>query len=662
MSIARMEKLTVIGLSKDRDSLMEELMRLGVVQITAQDAKLTDDEWRELVAADGNEEAVAKWEGQISRVAQAIETLQKYSDMKKPLIRTRLAVRQRDFDRVMDREVEIRKKADHVLSLSDQLTEVKNRINRAETQKLSLLPWKDYDLPLSLTETKTVRVVLGAIPAASDPEVFRSELEEKAPDTESELVGSDKDQHYFALFLLKAEEEKANEVLRDFSFSRIAFPEFEGMVSQCIESCEKETEELLQQESELIKLIKTEEQYEPDLEFLHDGLIMKRDRQKIRSRLLKTDSVFYLEGWVPRMAVDRVEMLLRVKECWYEAVEARKGEETPVLLLNNAFNSPFESVTRLYALPDSRGLDPTPFFSFFYALFFGMMLSDAAYGLIITIATLIIKKKFRLEGMMKKMISMFFYCGIATMFWGVMFGGYFGDLITVVADTFFGKEVVIQPLWFNPLEDPMTLLIFSFILGTIHLFLGMGLSAYMSVKDGRPLDALFDVGFWYLLLVGLVMFLCGKMAGLLGPVPTNIGMWMAVIGAVGILLTGGRDKKGFGRITGGLGSLYNITSYLSDVLSYSRLLALGLATGVISTVFNTLGSLAGGGVLGMFAMLIAFVVGHTYNLAINSLGSFVHSCRLQYVEFFGKFYESGGEAFDPFSENTKYIQILREEK
>ena len=200
----------------------------------------------------------------------------------------------------------------------------------------------------------------------------------------------------------------------------------------------------------------------------------------------------------------------------------------------------------------------------------------------------------------------------------------------------------------------MKLLIFALILGTIHLFIGMGLNAYMSIRDGRPFDAFCDVGLWYILIIGLVL--------LLGGFAAPIGQWMSIVGAGGILLTGGRHKKGIGKITGGLGSLYGITGYLSDVLSYSRLLALGLATGVIAAVVNTLGSLAGGGITGIILFIIAFGVGHGYNLAINALGSFVHSCRLQYVEFFGKFYESGGEAFTPFHENTKYIEIIREEK
>jgi V/A-type H+-transporting ATPase subunit I len=269
------------------------------------------------------------------------------------------------------------------------------------------------------------------------------------------------------------------------------------------------------------------------------------------------------------------------------------------------------------------------------------------------LATGLILKKYRLEGMKYQMIKLFFYCGLATAFWGLMFGGWFGDIVAVVGRTFFNADVSIPPIWFDPLENPMKLLIFCFILGAVHIFVGMGLAAWLSIKDGRPWDAVFDVGLWYILLIGATLLLIG--------VVPEIAKWMAIIGVVGIIITGGRNKKGLGKLVGGLGSLYGITGYLSDVLSYSRLLALGLASSVIASVVNTMGSFGGPGVKGVILMIIAFVIGHTYNFAINSLGSFVHSCRLQYVEFFGKFYESGGEAFQPFGENTKYIAIQREE-
>ena len=205
----------------------------------------------------------------------------------------------------------------------------------------------------------------------------------------------------------------------------------------------------------------------------------------------------------------------------------------------------------------------------------------------------------------------------------------------------------------------MTLLIFSLALGIIHIFVGMGIKAYMQIKEGHWFDAVCDEGFWYFTILGLIAWLGGSFVS---PALPKIGMWLTIIGAAGLLLTGGRHNKGFGKITGGLSNLYNITSYMSDILSYARLLALGLATGVIAQVVNTLGSLFGGGIGGVIALIIIFLLGHTLNLAINVLGAFIHSSRLQYVEFFGKFYEDGGEPFNPFRKKTKYIKIEQEEE
>ena len=199
----------------------------------------------------------------------------------------------------------------------------------------------------------------------------------------------------------------------------------------------------------------------------------------------------------------------------------------------------------------------------------------------------------------------------------------------------------------------MRLLVVSLILGAIHLFVGMGVQAYMDIKDGRPLDALFDIGLWYLLLIGIVLFAFG---GKLGAGAVGIGKIMAIVGAVGILLTGGRKKKGiFGKLTGGLGSLYGITSYLSDVLSYSRLLALGLATGVVAQVFNTLGAITGN----VITFFLIAMVGNALNFALNLLGCFVHDLRLQCLEYFGKFYEDGGKPFKPLMADTKYVDITK---
>ncbi len=267
---------------------------------------------------------------------------------------------------------------------------------------------------------------------------------------------------------------------------------------------------------------------------------------------------------------------------------------------------------------------------------------------------------------MKKSVRLFMYCGLSTLFWGVMFGGYFGDAVDIVSRTFFGREISIPALWFVPLNNPMKMLVYSMLFGVIHLYLGVGLKGYMLLKDKKYLDFFCDVVLWYMLLTGLVLILLptdlfGSIAQtkIIFPAAVNtLAKALAIVGAVGILLMSGRSSKNPAlRIALGAYDLYNITGWLSDVLSYSRLLALGLATGVIASVINQMGSMAGKGILGIIVFILVFIIGHTFNLAINLLGAYVHTCRLQYVEFFGKFYEGGGKMFTPFKENTKYIEI-----
>jgi V/A-type H+-transporting ATPase subunit I len=375
--------------------------------------------------------------------------------------------------------------------------------------------------------------------------------------------------------------------------------------------------------------------------------------------MLKTEKTFYISGWIPEKSKDKVEKILQKNECWYEIKQAEEDEKHPILLNNNSFAQPFESITELYSLPSSSNIDPTAVMAPFYMLFFGMMLADVGYGLIMAVACFMILKKFNIEGTLQKMVKLFFYCGISTACWGVMFGSWFGDAISAIAKVMFNSDFTINAVWINPMDQPMTLLIFSFLFGIVHLFIGMGVNAHMLIRDGHPLDALFDIGFWYGFIIGIGMWLFGNsiVAGL-----AQTGKWMTIVFAIGLVLTQGRAKKGIvSKLISGVMSLYNITGYLSDILSYSRLLALGLATSVISSVVSILGSMGGSGFFGSILLIVVLVVGHTFNIAINALGAFVHAARLQYVEFFGKFYEGGGEAFDPLIKKTKYIKIIKEE-
>ncbi len=345
-------------------------------------------------------------------------------------------------------------------------------------------------------------------------------------------------------------------------------------------------------------------------------------------------------------------------------------EDPPVKLKNSFFAAPVEGVVEGYSMPGRHEVDPSAVMSIFYYVLFGMMLSDAAYGILIVLACGIVLWKCKnIEQSLRKSLWMFFFCGISTTFWGVMFGSYFGDAIPVIAKTFFGKEITVAPLWFAPLDEPMRLLLFSFLLGVIHLFTGLGVQLYQLVKRKKFADAIYDVVFWYFLVGGLILLLVSSdmfrnmmsLTFTLPPIVGTISGIFAGVGALGIVLTSGRESKNPGkRLLKGLYGLYNVSGYLSDILSYSRLLALGLATGVIATVFNQIGSMMGGGVPGAIFFTLVFVVGHVLNLAINLLGAYVHTNRLQYVEFFGKFYEGNGRKFQPFSAKTKYFKITEE--
>ena len=350
-----------------------------------------------------------------------------------------------------------------------------------------------------------------------------------------------------------------------------------------------------------------------------------------------------------------------------EICDLDEGEESPIQLENNVFSASTEGVVESFGLPKKGEIDPTFIMSFFYVFLFGLMLSDAAYGLIISLACGIVLWKYKgMEEGLKKSLRMFFFCGLSTLFWGLMFGGFFGDLVKVVANTFFHKDMALQAVWFEPLNDPMRLLLYSLLFGIIHLFTGLGIKGYMMIKDGRYLDCLYDVGFWFALLIGLLLLLIpselfASIAGQTFIFPAFVNVLakvLTIIGLVGIILMSGRRKKNPAlRIALGLYDIYGITSWLSDVLSYSRLLALGLATGVIAQVVNSMASMMGDGILGAIFFIVVFIIGHTLNLAINLLGAYVHTNRLQYVEFFGKFYEGGGRPFEPFKQNTKYIRI-----
>ena len=661
MAIVSMKKLSVIGLNSKRTAFLHELMHLGVIQVNSRDGVAIDEEWMPDIFRASNSADASRMEADLARVGVALDAIGTYDGDKKPLFRTREEVDREVFITHMNNvKTETEMNVDTAVIAQRKIADDQNELNRLGGLIQGLKPWVRLEVPLEDTETEFACMIMGTVGVKVNFQEALTTLLEEVPSAVAQEIDKDEQQRYVFVVCLKKEKEKVYEVLQKFSFAPIAFQDCKGTASEMIAVYEAQTAECTEDIELQIKTLQNLASAKRNMQYLYDSLHMRLDRAKIVSEMLSTDTAFYFDGWLPERSIESAGNLLKQYECYYEITEPDAEEPVPVLLKNSALATPFEAITQMYSLPGRSDIDPTTLMAPFYFIFFGMMLSDAAYGIILSIICWVILKKYKLEGMTYKMIKMFFFCGISTFCWGVLFGGWFGNFFTVFAEVVLGKEFVITPLLFDPLAKPMELLVISLILGAVHLFLGMAIQAYMLIRDGKPFDALCDIGLWYVILIGLVLFGIG---GSIGPTVAVVGKWMSIIGAVGIIVTGGRAKEGIvGKLTGGLGSLYGITSYLSDVLSYSRLLALGLATGVVAQVINTLGSLAGGGVVGAAVLLIALVVGTIFNMAINALGAFVHTCRLQYVEFFGKFYTGGGKAFAPFERKTKYIRILKEEE
>lgn len=667
MAVLQMQKFSICALKKNRKEVLELLQAAGVMEIT-QEAE-EDSVFKKMDTASSRQ----MFDRNAALADQALEILQEYvpekSSMFSALEGKALTDREK-FGKIAENAQTVLEDARQIQALNKQVAEQKAGIVKLETQIESLKPWLGLDIPLSCQETRTASVLVGAVAGGMTLDLLYQAVAERAPGIEGmdiQIVGADKDQTCITAVCLKRDSEQLEEALRAVGFARPSqtIPE---IPAQYVTELQAQIEKLNNEIENTVNKLKVYEGSRENLKVLSDYFRIRAQKYEVLGQLVQSEKTFIVTGYVPKRSVEKLEETLTSRfDLSFEAEDIPEDEEAPVLLSNGHFASAAEGITASFGLPAKGEIDPTTIMSACYVFLFGLMLSDAAYGLIVFLACFIALKKFpRMGENLQKSLRLFMYCGLSTLFWGVLFGGYFGDAVNIVSRTFFGHEVTIPALWFVPLNDPMKMLVCSMIFGVIHLFLGLGIKGYMYLKNKDVLGFVCDVVFWYMMLVGLVMMLIptelfssiAQIQIVFPPAISMLAKWMAIIGAVGILLMSARTTKNPAlRLALGAYDLYNISGWLSDVLSYSRLLALGLATGVIASVVNQMGSMFGSGPIGAILFIAVFLFGHLFNLAINLLGAYVHTCRLQYVEFFGKFYEGGGKEFTPFKQNTKYVDI-----
>jgi len=535
--------------------------------------------------------------------------------------------------------------------LDEELSKRSTEESRLLDNHNQLSAWEWLDIPVpELAGSKQISVDLYEISSRFYEDIM-AELNESCPRTYF-ASGPSSGTRYIPVVAISLSEDrdKVRQVLSAHNIVPQLLPEVQGTpadamrrIEDRLSAIDKEIEDLTEQAKGLLK-------ERVKIYSIYDHLSLALDRKTLASECPATRTAFLIEGWAREDALPELEKAVR-SEYDLVHIEARDpldDENPPVTLDNPAFATPFEAVTEIYGMPRPGTIDPSFASMPFFFIFFGMALGDAGYGVILSIVCLLLLKKIKMAGTAKKLFTMMAICGAACVLVGAVTGSWFGDL--------FG----IAPLWFSPLDNPLLMLGVSFALGLVQIYVGLGIKLYYNVKQGNLKEAIFDQGLWYPFLTGFILLIGASALG--NPVMSEVGKWLAILGAVGLILTQGRAHKNIiMRLGAGILSLYDLTGYVSDILSYSRLLALGLASSVIAMVVNDMAKrFLSIRFVGWIPMLMLLVIGHVFNLAINVIGSYVHSSRLQYVEFYGKFFEGGGRRFRPFSKKTKYIEIVEE--
>ncbi len=642
MAIEKMKRLRMVAMVSDREELLRKLQHMGCVEIVQPEADPDDPVWAALVRPEGGRLAAAHEEK--AGAERAVAVLKRYAPAKSGLLAPKPEVREVDFLDA-ERARQAREAAREVNGLDRRLAAIRGEANKLDAQKAMLEPWGRLDLPLETGSTAQVTIQLGTLPASVPMGQAEGEVQAASQLAELTEVSTDPDAHYCTLVCHASEAEGVLEALKALGWSRANLRDWTGTASENLDRLHREEEALKAEAASIEEKLSGMGGLNASLRQLSDLAGTDASREEARARLMDTGQTFLLEGWVQAGRWPELKRELDQYPCACEVSDPAPEDypSVPVKLKNHPLTKPLNMVTEMYSLPAYGTLDPNPLMAPFFILFYGIMMADMGYGLLMILAGAIVLKKKRPGGTFGHLCGLLVLCGITTFIMGALTGGFFGDFLTQVVKLTTGGDFAL-PALFTPLEDTMMILVGAMCLGFVQIVTGMAISFVSKLKNGQVLDAVFEEVTWWVVFIGLGLMILG-----VTPIVLAIGGVMVVAGPV-------IQNKGFGKITGIFGSLYNhVTGYFGDILSYSRLMALMLAGSVIAQVFNTLGAIPGNIVI----FLIISFAGNALNFALNLLGCYVHDLRLQCLEYFGKFYQDGGRPFRPLDLNTKYYEVVK---
>ena len=634
-----MKHLRLLGMESEREALLKTMQDLECVEISHIDGS---EEALKTGLAKPDDRALLNAQEESRAYRAALAALDRFAPGKKGLFRKRQGVsRASFFDEENERQA--RAAAEAINADMRRLGEIESERTKNEALRASLAPWLAVDAPLDSTDG-VLSLLFGTVGATVTDDALRALSDSLSGLLTWQQASSDKTLRYLLIACHKSVKEQALSALRELGFSTVSF---RGLCGTAEENDKKLEAALAALESERRGIERRVEGFGGNRETLleaSDRAAILLRREEAKSRLIETDKVFLLEGWLPADRCTALEKALEPFTCAVETREPAEDEypQVPVQLRNNKLTRPLNMVTEMYSLPAYGTLDPNPLMAPFFILFYGIMMADMGYGLLMMIASVIIGKKYRPKGTSGELFSLLGLCGLSTFIVGAMTGGFFGDFLTQLVAIVSPGTVFALPKLFDPLDDLTMILIGSMALGLVQIITGMAISLIEKCKRKKFLDAFFEEITWWIVFLGIALAVLKK-----GTAVLYLGCALVLLGPI-------VQGKGWGKLTGVFGSIYNhVTGYFGDILSYTRLMALMLAGSVIAQVFNMLAAMPGN----VVAFLIISMLGNAMNFGLNLLGCYVHDLRLQCLEFFNKFYVDGGKPFRPMTLDTEYVDL-----
>jgi len=657
MAIASMKKIHILAHNSVRESVLSTLQKMGVVQIRDLKDRLDTEYFSggERVEKAVVEEKLLK----ITGILDFMEKLSMGKNLSSAIFREKMAVNETTFAETL-KNTDLDRIYAQCRDTEEGFRDIeKERANINQNLK-QVLPWSGLNSGLAeLIDREKTAVRTGTVLSKSLPE-FERRLCGKTRYIHLEKVGRDRKHAYLLIIFLKEEEGIVGPLFKEFEFNRCVFPAEDACPRVFAQRLRDRLAENGNARDRLEKAAWAVTVHRRGIRILYDYYNSSRDRLLARECMAETASSSLLSGWIEEEKIDLLTTGLAKKAGETEIIvqSPEKGEKVPVVLKNMPAVQPFEVVTDLYGRPLYSGFDPTPCLTPFFILFFALCLTDAGYGLVLAVASWLIPKKLALGPKAKKFFRLFFYGGIATVFTGALTGGWFGDTIDLIPGLEAAKRIKNSMVVLNPLKYPEKFLYFSLALGVIQVWFGILLKFCRNLKNRELAGAFLDEFPWMFLFVSVALAALSE-SGILPPVAMEIGKWTAAGCLCTVVLFYGRGSKTvFGRIISGLYRVYGGVDYVKDILSYSRLFALGLGTGIMAMAVNTIARLVlSVPYVGVVMMPVVFLGGHFFNIIINLLSGYIHTSRLQYVEFFTKFFEGGGEFFKPFREERRYTAV-----